>query len=85
MPVQQPLAKRAWLPARCATRNLRAARNLAVGPRAFMTKHDATQLTSAVKQFVAATNAHDVESLCSHMSKNVVSERSGGGGDAAKV
>lgn len=37
-----------------------------------MTKHDATQLTSAVKQFVAATNAHDVESLCSHMSKNVV-------------
>lgn len=79
MPAQSVLApQRAWLPTRCKTRHLRAAKTFAVVPHAFMVKHDAAQLTSAVERYVAAVNAHDVEGLCSQVSKNVVSARSQG-------
>ncbi|KAL4435448.1 hypothetical protein ABPG77_006210 [Micractinium sp. CCAP 211/92] len=72
MPLQQVLAKRAWLPTKCSTRSVRAARTCGIVPRAFMTKHDAAELTTVVERFVAAVNAHDVEGLCTSMSQNVV-------------
>lgn len=80
MPLQQVLAKRAWLPTKCSTRSVRAARTCGIVPRAFMTKHDAAELTTVVERFVAAVNAHDVEGLCNSMSQNVVSLRSRSGG-----